>query len=111
MRRSSSPTAGQGDARDAYAASILGQLLAVLTASRRRGCTVGFFMLNARDVQPGVGDGVEGVVEGMVLVRELIEHAQLAQHRNVLGLGGGEQDPGASALETPSFPTAKRGQI
>ena len=85
-----SPTAGQGDARDAYAASILGQLLTVLIASRRRGCTVGFFMLNARDVQPGVGDGVGGVIESMFFVRELIEDAEFAQHRNVLRLGGGE---------------------
>ena len=68
-------------------------------------------MLNARDVQPGVGDGVECVVEGVILVRELIEDAEFAQHPNVLGLGGGEQGPGASALEALSFPTAKRGQI
>lgn len=106
-----SPTAGQGDARDAYAASILGQLFGVLIAPRRSGRAVGFFVLDARDVQPGVGDGVEGVVESVILVRELLEDAEFAQHRNVLGLGGGEQDPGASAFETPSFPTAKRGQI
>lgn len=75
---SPSPTAGQGDARDVYAASILGQLLAVLTAPRRRGRAVGFFMLNARDVQPGVGDGVGGVIEGMFFVCELIEDAEFA---------------------------------
>ena len=106
-----SPTAGQGHVPGADAGQSLTALLVVLTAPRRRGRAVGFFMLNARDVQPGVGDGVEGGVESMVLVRELIEDAEFAQHRNVLRLGGGEQDPGASALETPSFPTAKRGQI
>lgn len=47
-------------------------LFVVLTASRRRRCAVGFFMLDARDVQPGVGDGVEGAVEGVVLVLSLI---------------------------------------
>ncbi len=83
----------------------------MLIAPRRSGCAVGFFVLNACDVQPSVGDGGGGGVESMVLVRELIEDAEFAQHRNVLRLGGGEQDPGASALETPSFPTAKRGQI
>ena len=53
-------------------------LLVVLTALRRRWCIVGFFMLNTRDVQPGVGDGIEGVVEGVILVRELIEDAEFA---------------------------------
>ena len=76
-------------------------LFVVLTASRRRGCAVGFFMLNAGDVQPGVGDGVEGAVEGVILVRELVEDAEFAQHRNVLGLRSGEQDPGASAFKAP----------
>lgn len=98
-----SPAAGQGDVPGAEAGQSLTALLVVLTAPRRRGCSVGFFMLDARDVQPGVGDGVGGVVEGVILVRELIEDAEFAQHPNVLGLGGGEQDPGASVLERPRF--------
>ncbi len=108
---SPSPAAGEADAPGAEAGYSLTALLTVLIAPRRSGCAVGFFVLNACDVQPGVGDGGGGGVESMVLVRELIEDAEFAQHRNVLRLGGGEQDPGASALETPSFPTAKRGQI
>lgn len=78
MRRFPSSAARHGDAPGADAASILGQLLAVLTAPRRRGCVVGFFVLDAGDVQPGVGDGVGGVIESMFFVRELIEDAEFA---------------------------------
>ncbi|WP_297742356.1 hypothetical protein [uncultured Tessaracoccus sp.] len=108
---SPSPAAGEADAPGAEAGYSLTALLTVLIAPRRSGCAVGFFVLNACDVQPGVGDGVEGGVERMVFVRELIEDAEFAQHRNALRFGAGEQDAGAPAFETPSSPPVKRGQM
>lgn len=65
-------------------------LLVVLVALRRRGCAIGLLMLNARDMQPGVSDSVESVVKNVILVRKLVEYAELAQHRNMFGLRGCE---------------------
>ena len=59
-------------------------------------------MLNACGMQSGVGDGVESVVEDVILVRKLVEYAEFAQHRNMFGLRGCEQDPGTAAFEAPN---------
>lgn len=63
-------------------------LLVLLIALRRRGCAIRLLMLNARDMQSGVGDGVESVVEDVILVRKLVKYAKFAQHRNMFGLRG-----------------------
>ncbi len=65
-------------------------LLAVLIALRRSGCAIRLFMLNARHMQSGVGDGVESVVEDVIVVRKLVEYAEFAQHRNMFWLRGCE---------------------
>ena len=39
-------------------------------------------------MQQGVGERVEGVVEGMILVHKLVKHAELAQYRNMFWLRG-----------------------